>query len=89
MKKIFVVLLFGLTAAAFAQEGEEDPEIVRFTEVIRQNPGDANAYLSRGNAWSEKGDHDRAMADWEKVLQINPNLSQARNNLERLRQMGY
>jgi hypothetical protein len=28
-------------------------------------------------------------ADWEKVLQINPNHADARNNLEALRGMGY
>jgi hypothetical protein len=34
-------------------------------------------------------DVDRAIADWERVLQINPNHAGARSNLEGLRQRGY
>jgi len=37
-----------------------------------------------------KGDIDRAIADWEAVLRIDPNHALARHNLERARQQrGY
>jgi Tfp pilus assembly protein PilF len=36
-----------------------------------------------------KNDYARARADWEKVLEIDPNNAQARHNLGILQGMGY
>jgi Flp pilus assembly protein TadD len=33
--------------------------------------------------------YDHARADYEKAIQIDPNHTLARNNLEKLREMGY
>ncbi|MDR2796250.1 MAG: tetratricopeptide repeat protein [Spirochaetaceae bacterium] len=40
-------------------------------------------------AYANKGDYRRARADYEKALQLDPNDTLARNNLELLRKMGY
>jgi tetratricopeptide (TPR) repeat protein len=47
------------------------------------------AYERRGDAYFWKGDYDRAIADWEKALQLDPNNTTARSILETLREMGY
>jgi cytochrome c-type biogenesis protein CcmH/NrfG len=36
-----------------------------------------------------KENYAQARADWEQVLQLNPNYAGARDNLEALRAMGY
>ena len=30
------------------------------------------AYINRGNAWRHKGDYDRALADYNKVIELDP-----------------
>ncbi|MDR1626236.1 MAG: tetratricopeptide repeat protein [Spirochaetia bacterium] len=42
-----------------------------------------------GQRLVHKGEYDLAIADYTQALRLNPNLSQTRNNLEALRQMGY
>jgi tetratricopeptide (TPR) repeat protein len=53
-----------------------DRQIKACTEYIRQNPSNktklAAAYFNRGLAYQAKGDHDRAIADHSKVIEINP-----------------
>ena len=42
---------------------------------IRQNqldPTDAAAFMTRGNALAEKGDLDRAIADYTEVIRLSP-----------------
>mgnify|MGYP002652102718 CR=1 FL=1 len=38
------------------------------------------AYLNRGAKWSMKGDHDRAIADYDEMIRLDPKISQAYNN---------
>jgi tetratricopeptide (TPR) repeat protein len=66
-----------------------DEAIQEFTEAIRLDPNYALAYSNRGNAYFYKMDYTHARANWEQVLLINPYNIDARNNLERLRNMGY
>ncbi len=41
---------------------------------------DAEAYNNRGNAYFEKGQHDQAISDYNKALEINPTDAGAYNN---------
>lgn len=43
------------------------------TEAIRLNLKDADAYINRGRAYSEKDEFDRAIRDFTGVIRINPN----------------
>ena len=74
---------------AYYNKGDNDRAIADYNEALRLDPNYAAAYLGRGNAYYLKGDYARARADWEKALQLDPNNANARNNLERLRSMGY
>ena len=38
---------------------------------------DAEAYYNRGVAWQKKGDYDRAITDYTKAIELNPNLAMA------------
>jgi len=42
-----------------------------------ERPALANAYDSRGAAWASEGQHDRAIADFTKAIELDPNLSAA------------
>jgi tetratricopeptide (TPR) repeat protein len=41
--------------------------------MIRINPGNVDAYYERGKACHKKRDYDRAITDYNKVIQFNPN----------------
>jgi cytochrome c-type biogenesis protein CcmH/NrfG len=65
--------------------------------VLRLNPNHADAknnleanLLNRGLEYAKKGDLDRAIADWEAVLRLDPNNAGARQAIEVIRQArGY
>lgn len=44
------------------------------------NPTDAAGYNRRGNAWADKRDYDRAIADYSEALRINPQYAVAYYN---------
>jgi tetratricopeptide (TPR) repeat protein len=78
---------------AYYQQKDYDRAIADYTEALRLlGPGAKifdYIYTSRGNAYWGKKDYVRARADYEKALQFDPNNTAARNNLEKLRNMGY
>jgi tetratricopeptide (TPR) repeat protein len=49
-------------------------------EAVRRNPKDAEAYFNRGCEYYDKGDYDRAIADYTEALRLNPNYAYAYNN---------
>ena len=47
--------------------------VVNFlTEVISVDPNRAEAYRLRGYAYVQKGDHDRALADYDRAVELEP-----------------
>ncbi|MDR1286638.1 MAG: tetratricopeptide repeat protein [Treponema sp.] len=73
----------------YLNKGDYDKAIADYNQAIRLDPEDAWTYNSRGIAYASKEDYRRARADWEQALQLDSNHAGARDNLERLRQMGY
>jgi tetratricopeptide (TPR) repeat protein len=66
-----------------------DQAVKDFERVIQLNPDDAqakqnlaNAYMQRGIAYDQKGDHARAAADFEIVLKFDPDDNTARELLQ-------
>jgi tetratricopeptide (TPR) repeat protein len=91
-------------ASAYNARGNEyhnnkkdyDRAMADYNQAIRLNPNEAMyarnlaiAYTSRGNAYWGKKYYARARGDYEQALRFDPNNTAARNNLEKLRNMGY
>ena len=66
------------------QRGNLDDAIEYYTEVIRLDPTDTStvsvAHYSRGVAYSEKGEVDRAIEDYTLALEFNSNFADAYHN---------
>lgn len=62
-----------------AAAGQEN-NIESLTQVIEQNPRDANAYNLRGTAYGQIGDYQKAMDDFNTALKVNPDFPQAYAN---------
>jgi tetratricopeptide (TPR) repeat protein len=81
-----VVLLFAATTPAFADPAEDcnkksgDAAIAGCTEVIRQNPRNADAYVNRCNEYWEKGESDLAIADCSQAIRLDSTYAPAYNN---------
>jgi tetratricopeptide (TPR) repeat protein len=54
--------------------------IADFTQAIRLDPNNANAYTERGAAYADKGDSDRAIADFTQSIRLDPNDAVAYSN---------
>ena len=50
------------------------PPLSDYTEAVRLNPKDANAYKNRGNAWDDKGEYSKARADWRRAKELDPRI---------------
>ena len=46
--------------------------ITDLTELIKQNPVDASAYFNRGRTYGQRGDYDRAIKDFDRVIKLDP-----------------
>ena len=44
----------------------------RFRRGDRLGPQNANAYINRANAWRNKGDYDKAVADHSEAIRLDP-----------------
>jgi len=59
--------------------GAADPNstIAAYTEAIRINPDDPEAYFKRGDAYGANGEYDKAVADFTEVIRLDPNHPEA------------
>ena len=56
-----------------------DQAVEFYTARIRANP-QASTYIARGNIWSEKGEHDIAIADYGEAIRLDPKEASAYYN---------
>lgn len=75
----------GEAGLAALNSGDYDTAIRLFTRAIligKLSPNDSEfAYLNRGSAFEAKGDHDHALADFQKAVQIKPDDADAQTAL--------
>jgi tetratricopeptide (TPR) repeat protein len=80
--------LTNLGAALNALE-RPDEAIGVLTEAISGGQAPPEAYHNLGNAWTKKGEHAKAIANYQRALQLAPNLAETHNNLgDALRKLG-
>jgi uncharacterized protein (TIGR02145 family) len=68
--------------SAYSNKGDYDRALADYNQAIRLNPSNAKAYYNRGIAYYYKKDYNRAIAEWESTLRIDPNDTDARENIE-------
>jgi tetratricopeptide (TPR) repeat protein len=76
-KTVFALIAAALIVAAgplFSQDFRAGPD----GESGAKN--DAESYLNSGRAYSEKGDYDRAVADFDQAISIDPDYAEAYYN---------
>jgi len=79
---VFLLLRYG--PVLLAERGDYGLDIRRFTQAI--DSGELSqenlsiAYYNRGNAWSNKGKYNRAIADYTKAIEIDPEYADAYYN---------
>ena len=61
--------------------------IATLTKALAVDPGLANAHNGLGVAYAQQGDFARAIAEWEKAVSLRPDLTDARDNIARARQL--
>jgi tetratricopeptide (TPR) repeat protein len=69
-------LAYGKRAMAFSLQRKFDLSIADFNRIIALKPGDYRAYYDRANAYSGKGDSNRAYAGYTRTIELNPKNSQ-------------
>ena len=62
-------------AAASEQVGQIESAIADCSEAIRLNSRAGQAYLTRGLAYADKGDWDKAIADYSTALRLEPGMA--------------
>ena len=66
-------------------KGDYNMAILDFTSALKIIPESLMALEWRGMSYTEIGDYDRAVADWEAILRINPNDTKAKIFIEVIR----
>jgi tetratricopeptide (TPR) repeat protein len=86
----FSLLAFGIAAAPAAagdidtcDNGKGDERIAACSGLISVNPKFAGAYNNRGVAYAAKGDYERAIADYDQAIRLDPANGPARRNRAR------
>jgi tetratricopeptide (TPR) repeat protein len=72
----------------FAEEqhgGDLEGGLALINRAIELDPADESLLILRGLAYERHGEKDKAVADWEKALEINPQARPAMEHLKRVR----
>jgi tetratricopeptide (TPR) repeat protein len=73
---------YTIRARSYYEMNEFDRAITDCNLAIKVDRNNAGAYNIRGNAYGKKGDFKRAISDWQAAIRINPNLEEAKYNIE-------
>ena len=72
---ILMVVFFSIIT--FSRAGIWQDSFTLWNDVINKHPEASVAYINRGNAWQEKGDYNRAIADYSMAVKAEPNAADA------------
>ena len=54
------------------EEFEAQQAIDKYSQTIKRDPNDANAYYDRGNAYFDNNEYDKAIADYTEAIRLDP-----------------
>ena len=76
--RVFLVLLM-ITVFAFADAYIDDHQeaVQQFTQAIKSDPNNVNAYVNRGNSYDELDDHINAINDYTQAIKLDKNSAEA------------
>jgi len=73
---------YAIRARAYFEMNEIDRALADCNQAIKLDRNNSAAYNIRGNVYVKKGDYKRAISDWQAAIRINPDLEEARYNIE-------
>jgi tetratricopeptide (TPR) repeat protein len=75
----------------YSAQEDWDHAIAEYSQAISLDPTYATGayYGSRAYAYLTKGDHASALADFEQLLRFRPSNDWAKENIKKLKGMGY
>jgi len=76
--------VYGMRASAYIAAKRWDEAIADLNKAIELKPDDAIAYESRGWVYEEKGEIEKAIANYREAIKLNPNFQLPVENLARL-----
>jgi tetratricopeptide (TPR) repeat protein len=65
---------------ALARQAQYDRSLAEFTQALKINPQDAEAYNNRGSIYTLQGHYAQAVADFAKALELKPRYAKAYYN---------
>ena len=71
----FYALFFalpGVLAAIILLAGRREFEMARYDKAVKSDPCNAGVYCDRGDAYTERAEYDRAIADYRKAVELDP-----------------
>jgi len=71
------------------KENKYDLAIAEFDKTLEHRPDSYQAYYMRAIAYKRKGEKDRAISDFQKVLQLADNSEVLQNTKDHLRELGH
>jgi len=75
-------VVYSVRARAYFELNEIDRSLADCNQAIKMDRNNAAAYNIRGNVYVKKGDYKRAISDWQAAIRINPDLEEARYNID-------
>jgi len=73
---------YAIRARAYFEMNDIDRSLSDCNQAIKIDRNNAAAYNIRGNIYVKKGDYKRAISDWQTAVRINPDLEEAKFNIE-------
>ncbi len=80
MALILSMVIFFYAASTYSRNFDWRDDFTLWSDTVNKSPRKARPYSNRGNAYLARGYFDKAIADYNKAIEINPDFIVAYNN---------